>query len=130
MRIGELSKRTGASVRSIRHYDENGLLDAGRTESGYRTFDDSAVDRVLRIKNLIYHGLTVDDILPMVECLDAPASEEQFCDHVMELYEAKLRALDGEIEALRRRHRRLAERLRQLRTRREGAERVETGMGA
>lgn len=73
MHIGELSKRTGASVRSIRHYDEHGLLDAYRTESGYRTFDDSAVHRVLRIKSLIRYGLTIDDILPMARCLDAPA---------------------------------------------------------
>jgi len=36
MRIGELAKRTGVSVRSLRYYDKMGLLGAGRSENGYR----------------------------------------------------------------------------------------------
>lgn len=122
MRIGELATRTGVSVRSIRHYGDNGLLEAARTDSGYREFGESAVGRVLRIKSLIYHGLTVDDIIPMAECLDAPATEEQFCGHLMDLYESKLRTLDEEIEAFQQKRRRLAERIRQLRARQDTTE--------
>ena len=114
MHIGELSKRTGASARSIRHYDEHGLLDAYRTKSGYRTFDDPTVHRVLRIKSLIQHGLTVDDIVSMRQCLDAPASEEQFCDHLIELYKAKLRELEEEIDVLQQKRARLDDRLQYL----------------
>lgn len=118
MRIGELSRRTGVSVRSIRHYDDNGLLGARRGENGYRIFDEAAVRRVLRIKQLIHHGLTVEEIRPMAACLDGPADEETVCDHVIALYEQKLRSIDDEIAALRAQRERVAERLRALNLRR------------
>lgn len=118
MHIGELSRRTGVSVRSIRHYDDNGLLGARRGENGYRIFDEAAVRRVLRIKQLIHHGLTVEEIRPMAACLDGPADEETVCDHVIALYEQKLRAIDDEIAALRAQRERVAERLRALNLRR------------
>ena len=38
MQIGELSARTGASVRMLRYYEEHGLLEPERTESGYRVY--------------------------------------------------------------------------------------------
>lgn len=118
MHIGELSRRTGVSVRSIRHYDDNGLLGARRGENGYRIFDEAAVRRVLRIKQLIHHGLTVEEIRPMAACLDGPADEETVCDHVIALYEQKLRSIDDEIAALRAQRERVAERLRALNLRR------------
>src|SRR5690606_26949884 len=76
MHIGELSGGTGGSVRPTRHSDDNGLLGARRGENGYRIFDEAAVRRVLRIKRLIHHGLTVEEIRPMAACLDGPADEE------------------------------------------------------
>jgi DNA-binding transcriptional MerR regulator len=115
MRIGELARRTGVSVRSIRHYDLNGLLEADRSENGYREFDESAVARVRRIKRLISDGLTVEEVLPMAECLASSISEEQFCTHLLELYEEKLRELDGEIAALHRKRANLAWRVAQMR---------------
>jgi DNA-binding transcriptional MerR regulator len=124
MRIGELSRRTGVSVRSIRHYDDNGLLGARRGENGYRIFDESAVRRVLRIKQLIHHGLTVEEIRPMAACLDAAEDDERICDHVIQLYEHKLRRLDEEIAALRAQRNRVAERLRALSLRRTIEERL------
>ena len=121
MRIGELSKRTGVSVRSIRHYDENGLLEAERGDNGYREFDESAVGRVLRIKRLIQDGLTVEDVLPMTACLSVSTSEEQFCDHLLELYENKLCALDDELAALQRKRHHLIGRITQMRGRLKAA---------
>jgi len=49
VQIGELSARTGASVRMLRYYEEQGLLEPRRTGSGYRTYAESDVDRVARI---------------------------------------------------------------------------------
>ena len=40
MRIGELALATGESVRTLRYWADAGLLDAARTESGYRAFDE------------------------------------------------------------------------------------------
>lgn len=57
LNIGQLSRMTGASVRSIRHYDKKGLLDAKRLNNGYRDFDETAIDRIQTIQ--LYLGSAV-----------------------------------------------------------------------
>ncbi|WP_144502215.1 MerR family DNA-binding transcriptional regulator, partial [Bacillus thuringiensis] len=42
MKISELARLTNVSIRSIRHYDNKGLLNADRLENDYRDFDESA----------------------------------------------------------------------------------------
>ncbi len=44
MTVGELARRTGLSIKAIRQYEELGLIySAGRSEGGYRLFDESAL---------------------------------------------------------------------------------------
>jgi DNA-binding transcriptional MerR regulator len=57
MQIGELSARTGASVRMLRYYEEQGLLEPRRTGSGYRDYAESDVDRVARIRCMLSAAL-------------------------------------------------------------------------
>ncbi|MDG4797948.1 MerR family transcriptional regulator [Micromonospora sp. WMMD1082] len=57
MLIGELSTRTGASVRMLRYYEEQGLLVPRRTGSGYRVYAESDVDRVARIRCMLSAAL-------------------------------------------------------------------------
>ncbi|WP_319949524.1 MerR family transcriptional regulator [Streptomyces halobius] len=45
MRIGELAERTGASRRSIRYYEQQGLLESERTGKGRRVYGENAVNR-------------------------------------------------------------------------------------
>ncbi len=67
MTIGELSRRTGVSVKILRRYDSQGLLySAGRSAANYRLFDESAlwcVEVVTGLRNL---GLTVAEIRDLV----------------------------------------------------------------
>ena len=44
MRIGELSKRTGVSSRSLRYYEEQGLLTSSRSDAGQRHYSDAPAD--------------------------------------------------------------------------------------
>jgi len=69
MRIGELARRTGVSERSLRYYEEQGLLTAGRTPGGHRDYPDSAVDRVIRIQELFAAGLCSAKIAQLLPCL-------------------------------------------------------------
>ena len=61
MRIGELSKETGVSERSLRHYEEKGLLPSKRLTNGYRDFDESAVEKVELIQMYLQLGLNLDE---------------------------------------------------------------------
>lgn len=78
MKIGSLSQRTGASIRSLRYYEEQGLLVSMRTAGGHRTYPDAAVDRVIRIQELYAAGLNsakIFEILPCMRDVDGTPNE-------------------------------------------------------
>ena len=52
MKIGELSRRSGVSARSLRYYEQHGLLSAHRESNGYREYDESMVSRAETIHML------------------------------------------------------------------------------
>ncbi|SDT50126.1 MerR family transcriptional regulator [Actinoplanes derwentensis] len=69
MRIGDLSAATGASARSLRYYEDQGLLTSERGTGGQRHYPDAAIERVALIKSLLAAGLssaTIKDVLPCV----------------------------------------------------------------
>jgi MerR family transcriptional regulator, copper efflux regulator len=63
MTVGQLSRRTGLSVKAIRRYEALGLLySAGRSDGGYRLFDESALWCANVIQTLRSLGLTIKEI--------------------------------------------------------------------
>lgn len=70
MRIGELSRATGASPRSLRYYEEQGLLRPRRDDSGYghRRYDADAVDTVHAIRALLAAGVPTGLIYDLLPC--------------------------------------------------------------
>jgi len=99
--IGELSRQTGASVRSLRHYEQSGLLASQRGENGYRYFDPRAVEFVGRIRTLLRNGFTLEEIRPVVSMLaPEPPDLRAICADVIALYGDKLGELDERIAAL------------------------------
>ncbi|MFI0421043.1 MerR family transcriptional regulator [Spongiactinospora sp. 9N601] len=69
MRIGELSRRTGVSVRSLRYYEEQGLLTPLRLPSGYREYDEQAADTVRGIRLMLAAGLNTTTIAELLPCM-------------------------------------------------------------
>lgn len=69
MKIGELARRSGASARSIRHYESMGLLKSRRSANGYRVYDEAAVELVTHIRWLISAGLTTRTIREILPCV-------------------------------------------------------------
>jgi DNA-binding transcriptional MerR regulator len=69
MRIGELASRTGVSVRSLRYYEQQGLLVATRSSGGQREYVERAVDRVIRIQELFAAGLNSRKIAQILPCM-------------------------------------------------------------
>ncbi|ATO12553.1 MerR family transcriptional regulator [Micromonospora sp. WMMA2032] len=72
MRIGELSARTGVSARSIRYYEQQGLLAAVRNAGGQRVFAESAVERVDLIRRLFDAGLSSRRMSELLPCVTNP----------------------------------------------------------
>ena len=68
MRIGELAKATGVSPRSLRYYEEQGLLPADRGANGYRDYDEQAVRVVAFIQDLYHAGLPSELIRQILPC--------------------------------------------------------------
>ena len=64
--IGDLAALTGVSPRSLRYYEEQGLLSARRTPAGHRRYDHEAVDRVVLVQRLFSAGLTSTEIRPVL----------------------------------------------------------------
>lgn len=100
MHIGELANSTGVSVRSLRHYEREGLVEARRDENGYRSFDASAIEHVLRVRGLLDAGFTVSEILPLSACLVEGEHSEPCSAAVADLYRRKLDQIDQRIRSL------------------------------
>ncbi|HVX43296.1 MAG TPA: MerR family transcriptional regulator [Mycobacteriales bacterium] len=69
MRIGELSSRTGVSVRALRYYEEQGLLLPRRLPSGYREYAAADIVAVRHIRTLLAAGLSTSVIAEILPCM-------------------------------------------------------------
>jgi MerR family copper efflux transcriptional regulator len=70
--IGLVARRTGATVPTIRYYEEIGLLPAAaRTESGQRHYDEATVDSLVFIRRCREFGFSIDQVRELVKRADA-----------------------------------------------------------
>ena len=107
IKIGELARRTGLTIRTLRHYDDLGLLKpSGRTGAAYRLYSPVDLTRLLHIQSLKTLGLSLPEI---GRALDDPAHDPQeVLRQHLEVLEtriaqdrqlvARLRALQGAAE--------------------------------
>lgn len=113
MRIGELASRAGVSVRSVRYYEEQGLLTSTRSASGQRHYTDYEVERVRFIQRLYAAGLSSRTIIELLPCVDSPSEEntdaavermaqerDRLSEHIADLIRTR-DALDGLMTAAR-----------------------------
>lgn len=105
-------------MRSIRYYGQQGLLRASRRASGYREFEDAAVELVSRIRILLRNGFTIEEIRSVAVELD-DAKLGSVCEDVIALYHAKLGELDARILELQQLQERIRSRLAVIERQRE-----------
>jgi DNA-binding transcriptional MerR regulator len=109
MRIGQLARQSGVPATALRFYEQLGLLpEPRRTESGYRTYTEDAVDRLAFIRAAQAVGLTLAEVRQVLGVRDAGDAP---CRVVSDLIEhrhadvkakiAELRRLERELGALR-----------------------------
>ena len=123
MRISEVSRRTGVSIRSLRYYEQQRLLCPRRLENGYRDLDEEAVQRVQTIQMYLGLGLTTEQIEEILQCTEISPLPQPLpvCEEgLLALYQDKLQDVEHQMEVLTALHARLTERIaclqRQLQT--------------
>jgi MerR family copper efflux transcriptional regulator len=81
MHIGEVAARTELSLRSLRHWDEVGLLrPSGRTEGGFRLYTEADVEKILVIRRMKPLGFTLDQmsaVMRDIETRHTPCAQDR-----------------------------------------------------
>ncbi len=98
LKIGELARGLGLNPKTIRYYEEIGLLpEPKRTSSGYRVYTAADQERLRFIAKAKAMGLTLEEI---AEILRLREGGEQPCRHVVELLDNKVAQVDRYVRAL------------------------------
>lgn len=72
MKIGDVAERTGLSIRTLRHYDELGLVaPSGYTPGGFRLYSEADVERLLLIRRMKPLGFTLEEMGTFLVAADA-----------------------------------------------------------
>ncbi|MGJ4999515.1 MerR family transcriptional regulator [Bradyrhizobium sp. HKCCYLS3077] len=100
MKIGELSRRTGVSIRMLRYYEGEGLLAPQRMSSGYRDYGPEDEEAVRRIKLLGSAGMTLETIKQLLPCVRNTRPDFRPCDNLRRILAQQVGLLDQRIEAL------------------------------
>jgi DNA-binding transcriptional MerR regulator len=76
--IGAVASRAGLSLRTVRYYEEVGLVvPSGRTEGGFRLYTEDDIQRLLFIKQLKPLDFSLDEMRTLLEVRDQLADEEE-----------------------------------------------------
>ncbi len=98
MRIGEVARQAGTTPKTIRYYEEIGLMpEAVRAPNGYRDYGEDAVYRLAFIRDAQASGLSLSEIHSI---LDLRSRGQSTCEHVAGLLERHLSILDAHIESM------------------------------
>lgn len=100
MRIGVVSERSSVPTKTIRYYEEVGLLDQPRrTSSGYRDYEADVLDRLRFIRAAQSLGLKLGEIREVLKLRNRGVAP---CDHVAKLIEERRSEIDAQIDDLER----------------------------
>ena len=101
-RIGELATRVGLTERTIRYYEELGLLESvKRLEGGIRVYTDDDLRRLRYIRKLKTLGLSLQEMLELENLYRRHRSNRGMLPRLMELLDAHLATLDTRMSELR-----------------------------
>ena len=100
MKIGQVARRTGVSVRMLRYYESESLLSPARTTSGYRVFHEADVETVERIKLLSSAGMTLPAIREFLPCSLGRRGEFESCEELKSMLRDRIDEVDTKIATL------------------------------
>ncbi len=100
MKIGEVARKAGLGVETVRFYERQGLIEEpARKQSGYRKFDDTVIGRLRFIKRARDLGFSLPEIRDL---LNLRVDSANSCEDVQLRIQVKLGELDEKIQDLKR----------------------------
>jgi DNA-binding transcriptional MerR regulator len=88
MHIGQLAERTGLSLRTIRHYDDVGLLPASaRTDGGFRVYSEDDFGRLMIIKQMKPLGFSLEEMAEILGLLEEEPGGPERAGRLAEILE-------------------------------------------
>ena len=106
LQIGQVSKKSGMSIDTIRFYEKQGLLKRpSRSEGGFRLYPKEAVEQLVFIRRAQEMGLTLKEIKEIMCCGDKGL--EPCCDLTVNLFSKKIHEFEEKIKELNRMKRKL-----------------------
>ena len=100
MKIGELSRRTGTSVRMLRYYEAEGLLAPVRLDNGYRDYGPMEEEIVRKIQLLGSAGLTLPTIHRFLPCVRSDGSVFKPCADLQRTLTKQMELIESRIDDL------------------------------
>src|ERR1022692_4243876 len=98
MQSGELARLSGVSTDTLRHYERVGVLaKPPRTNSGYRRYPSSALDRVRLVRRAISVGFSLEELARVLRIRDQGGAP---CQQVRDLALSKLEEINRRMEEL------------------------------
>ncbi len=77
MHIGAVAERTGLSLRTLRHYDDVGLVrPSGRSDGGFRLYTEDDVERLLLVRRMKPLGFTLEEMTDLLDVADRIAGQD------------------------------------------------------
>jgi MerR family transcriptional regulator, copper efflux regulator len=111
MKIGQLARKTGKTVRALHLYEEMGLLSPERSDGGFRLYGPDELARVYWISKLQDMGFKLSQIRGLLDAVAASNSAPEAMQGVRELFQSKLRDTREQIQRLLQLERDIAESL-------------------
>ena len=98
LRIGQLARESGFSAKTLRYYEEVGLLQpTARSDAGYRLYGDDLIPRLRFVRKAKALGLALTDIRTILQISDEGRVP---CEHVLAIVERDLERIDAQLRRL------------------------------
>ncbi|QNV05033.1 MerR family transcriptional regulator [Shewanella algae] len=112
MKIGEVAKATGLSIKSIRYYHDIGLVEAHRSDNGYREYRAAEIEALKFLQHCRELGFTLDECRDLLQLKHNP---KRCAEDVKRLAKGHLQALEEKMTRLASLHGQLSELVSQCR---------------
>lgn len=100
MLIGELAERADTSARTVRYYEQLGLVRPARSANGYRIYDEHELEIVRKIRALLDLGFDLAAARPFVTCMRTGHTSGDECPESVETLRRRIAEIDDAMDRL------------------------------